>query len=256
MKIRVEARFKNENFREARILSGYETLTRLSRETGISIGTLCGYENFKAFPKRNIKKLEETLHCPFDYLFPKEYREAVNRNLGRKVSKTFELLELPEHIQALSLPSHEEVLCQPNKGKLLDEALKKLTDREVFVLKKLYGLDGERGQTLEEVGRQVTVTRERIRQIEAKALRKLKHPGRSRELQEAWGIGMQRNWRNEEKIFCLKCRKVTLFRIKEKNEIDYGRCHSCDRYFKIVNLQAQEWTAENIEEYLDHWKKQ
>ncbi|MBP1769207.1 MAG: rpoD, partial [Candidatus Aminicenantes bacterium] len=64
----------------------------------------------------------------------------------------------------------------------IEEALKSLTDREGRVLKMRFGLGDGNEHTLEEVGQQFKVTRERIRQIEAKALRKLKHPSRSRKL--------------------------------------------------------------------------
>ena len=64
----------------------------------------------------------------------------------------------------------------------LDSILKDLTDREERVLRLRYGLDDNRPKTLEEVGREFGVTRERIRQIEAKAIKKLKHPNRRKKL--------------------------------------------------------------------------
>ncbi|HEX6820250.1 MAG TPA: sigma factor-like helix-turn-helix DNA-binding protein, partial [Ktedonobacterales bacterium] len=64
------------------------------------------------------------------------------------------------------------------------EVLDTLTRREQDVLRLRYGLDDGRSRTLEEVGREFRVTRERIRQIEAKALRKLRHPSRSRRLKD------------------------------------------------------------------------
>ena len=66
----------------------------------------------------------------------------------------------------------------------LVEVLDTLTDREQKVLRLRFGLDDGRARTLEEVGREFNVTRERIRQIEAKALRKLRHPSRSRKLKD------------------------------------------------------------------------
>ena len=66
----------------------------------------------------------------------------------------------------------------------LDEVLSTLTDREQKVLRLRFGLDDGRQRTLEEVGQEFDVTRERIRQIEAKALRKLRHPSRSRKLKD------------------------------------------------------------------------
>ena len=69
------------------------------------------------------------------------------------------------------------------KSLLKDElrsVMKELTDREERVLRLRYGLDDDRPRTLEEVGKEFGVTRERIRQIEAKAIRKLRHPTRSK----------------------------------------------------------------------------
>jgi len=66
----------------------------------------------------------------------------------------------------------------------IEEVLSSLSDREAKVLKMRFGLGGYRPMTLEEVGREFGVTRERIRQIEAKALRKLKHPSRRKKLQD------------------------------------------------------------------------
>ena len=66
----------------------------------------------------------------------------------------------------------------------LDEVLASLTDREAKVLRLRFGLEDGRPRTLEEVGKEFDVTRERIRQIEAKALRKLRHPSRSKKLKD------------------------------------------------------------------------
>ena len=66
----------------------------------------------------------------------------------------------------------------------LDEVLSTLTERENKVLRLRFGLEDGRSRTLEEVGKEFDVTRERIRQIEAKALRKLRHPSRSKKLKD------------------------------------------------------------------------
>lgn len=82
----------------------------------------------------------------------------------------------------MPIPAEEvthRVLCEQ-----IEEALGTLTEREEKVLRLRFGLDDGRARTLEEVGREFHVTRERIRQIEAKALRKLKHPARSRKLRD------------------------------------------------------------------------
>jgi RNA polymerase primary sigma factor len=66
----------------------------------------------------------------------------------------------------------------------IEDVLDTLTDREENVLRLRFGLDDGRTRTLEEVGKVFGVTRERIRQIEAKALRKLRHPSRSKRLRD------------------------------------------------------------------------
>ncbi|MBA7576175.1 RNA polymerase sigma factor SigA [subsurface metagenome] len=66
----------------------------------------------------------------------------------------------------------------------IDGVLSTLTPREQRVLQLRFGLEDGRSRTLEEVGKEFKVTRERIRQIEAKALRKLRHPSRSRKLKD------------------------------------------------------------------------
>jgi len=66
----------------------------------------------------------------------------------------------------------------------IEDVLGTLTNREQRVLQLRFGLEDGRSRTLEEVGVEFNVTRERIRQIEAKALRKLRHPSRSRKLKD------------------------------------------------------------------------
>ena len=80
------------------------------------------------------------------------------------------------------MPSPPDTVIHINLREQIEEVLKTLTEREAKVLKMRFGLGDGNEHTLEEVGQQFKVTRERIRQIEAKALRKLKHPSRSKKL--------------------------------------------------------------------------
>jgi len=89
---------------------------------------------------------------------------------------------LGDFIEDKLMPSPPEMVIHINLREQIEEALKSLTEREAKVLKMRFGLGDGNEHTLEEVGQQFKVTRERIRQIEAKALRKLKHPSRSRRL--------------------------------------------------------------------------
>ena len=89
---------------------------------------------------------------------------------------------LGDFIEDKLMPSPPDTVIHINLREQIEEALKSLTEREAKVLKMRFGLGDGNEHTLEEVGQQFKVTRERIRQIEAKALRKLKHPSRSRKL--------------------------------------------------------------------------
>ncbi|MGB8957506.1 MAG: RNA polymerase sigma factor RpoD [Candidatus Aminicenantales bacterium] len=89
---------------------------------------------------------------------------------------------LGDFIEDKLIPSPPDTVIHINLKEQIEEALKSLTEREGRVLKMRFGLGDGNEHTLEEVGRQFKVTRERIRQIEAKALRKLKHPSRGRKL--------------------------------------------------------------------------
>lgn len=82
------------------------------------------------------------------------------------------------------IPAPSDVASQTLLKEELNEVLKTLSDREARVLRLRFGLEDGRTRTLEEVGREFRVTRERIRQIEAKALRKLRHPSRSKRLKD------------------------------------------------------------------------
>ncbi len=82
------------------------------------------------------------------------------------------------------IPAPQDAAASTILKEQLVEVLGTLTEREQKVLRLRFGLDDGRARTLEEVGREFNVTRERIRQIEAKALRKLRHPSRSRKLKE------------------------------------------------------------------------
>ena len=91
---------------------------------------------------------------------------------------------LGDFIQDDNVPVPAEAAAYTLLKEQLQEVLGTLTEREQKVLRLRFGLDDGRARTLEEVGREFNVTRERIRQIEAKELRKLRHPSRSRKLKD------------------------------------------------------------------------
>ncbi|MBQ1406978.1 MAG: sigma-70 family RNA polymerase sigma factor, partial [Eubacterium sp.] len=91
---------------------------------------------------------------------------------------------LEDFIPDTEVPSPSDAVANSMMKEQLNEVLDTLTDREQKVLKLRFGLDDGRARTLEEVGKEFNVTRERIRQIESKALRKLHHPSRAKKLRD------------------------------------------------------------------------
>ncbi|MBO5372102.1 MAG: RNA polymerase sigma factor RpoD [Lachnospiraceae bacterium] len=130
---------------------------------------------------------------------PEEIAEEMNMPVDRvreilKISQEPVSLETPigeeedshlgDFIQDDNVPVPAEAAAFTLLKEQLQEVLGTLTEREQKVLTLRFGLEDGRARTLEEVGKEFNVTRERIRQIEAKALRKLRHPSRSRKLKD------------------------------------------------------------------------
>jgi RNA polymerase primary sigma factor len=91
---------------------------------------------------------------------------------------------LGDFIQDEDSPAPQDAAAYTLLKEQLEEVMQTLTEREAKVLKLRFGLEDGKARTLEEVGKEFNVTRERIRQIEAKALRKLRHPSRSKKLKD------------------------------------------------------------------------
>ena len=130
---------------------------------------------------------------------PEEIAKEMNMSVDRvreilKISQEPVSLETPigeeedshlgDFIQDDNVPVPADAAAFTLLKEQLDEVLGTLTEREQKVLRLRFGLDDGRARTLEEVGKEFNVTRERIRQIEAKALRKLRHPSSSRKLKD------------------------------------------------------------------------
>ena len=129
--------------------------------------------------------------------------EEIAAEMNMPVERVREILKISQEPVSLETPIGEEEDCHLGDfiqddnvpvpadaaaftllKEQLEEVLGTLTEREQKVLTLRFGLEDGRARTLEEVGREFNVTRERIRQIEAKALRKLRHPSRSRKLKD------------------------------------------------------------------------
>jgi RNA polymerase primary sigma factor len=91
---------------------------------------------------------------------------------------------LGDFIEDLNADTPSDMATRMMLAQAVDDALGELTEREREIVRMRFGLDGDQPKTLEDVGREFNVTRERIRQIEAKTLAKLRHPMRSQKLKE------------------------------------------------------------------------
>jgi len=153
-----------------------------AKACGVSLHTLFWWLSFKSYPREH-KRMEVSivLGVPEDIIFP----EAIE---GFRITKQPEPVSFgKEEAVALGLCSQEvdpeqvaiQASLQDSLQDSLQEAMQGLREREKLVLRLRFGLDGEESRTLEAVGAVLGVHRERIRQIEAKALRKMRHPSRS-----------------------------------------------------------------------------
>jgi hypothetical protein len=93
---------------------------------------------------------------------------------------------LSSFVRSAAEKSPEKLMMALEQSMLIDGVLSQLSPRECSVLRRRFGLDGSRPETLERISRTFDITRERIRQIEEKALKKLRHPARRRLLRELW----------------------------------------------------------------------
>lgn len=156
-------------------------------------------------PVHRMEQIQKVMRLDSKYANESDYRkrlELISQESGMPIALVEDCIRLfYQYIQATSLDlpigeeedttlgelvtyegemSVEDAVAHQVLREQLEEVLQTLTEREEKVLRLRFGLDDGRERTLEQVGQEFGVTRERIRQIEAKALRKLRHPSRSR----------------------------------------------------------------------------
>lgn len=210
MKIAIDIRVYNFRMRNRRKELGL-TQMELAIESRVGIDSIGKYERMEMPRTKETDKIRGHLHriadclyMDFDELFPEEYLEMIRLNLLPKSSRFQWLKEVS--LDMLQAPADEVELFLPRPSELVDiELLKtaleaetdKLTDRERDVIRLRFGFEDGIDHTLEEVGKIITeregikkthnsfgpyITRERIRQIEEHALRKLRHPRSTKNL--------------------------------------------------------------------------
>jgi RNA polymerase sigma factor (sigma-70 family) len=195
--------FQDSPFIKMSLRVGNARIKKTLQDKGITIKQMandlsCSYQklsriiNLWVVPSDNdLVSICTYLNVPIENLFPESLLKAVRSGVFKNREKTLrqpELVMLTETIEQRHLLEQskdtfdqvEDKIQKEELKRILPSVLKTLTLNEQTVIIYRYGLDGQKSRTLEEIGTILKVTRERIRQIEHKALRKLRHPSRSR----------------------------------------------------------------------------
>ena len=189
MRVKIKLTTYNIALVEARKAAGM-TQIQLSNFSNVPVNIISAIELLRRPP--NLEKMQEyteaiamALEIPYHEIFPLEYFEALERRLLPSWSN-HKLFEWEHEISLDQLPADERFINLPDDidNKIdqefaiqqIKKALEFIPLRENEIIKYLYGIDEERSHTIEETAAKYNVSRERIRQIEATALSRLRHP--------------------------------------------------------------------------------
>jgi len=190
MDYRVDIKVRNQNLLNIIEKNGYKTIGEFCRLNNIMrhVSRIGDLVNFKASPLNAegdfwpfIYEISDLLMCsPEDFFSESQLTMEIENNKRTILMREAEVKMLASTYN--TTPLLEEIIDQDKVKKLIYEKLETLTPREQKVLTLRFGLNNCGEHTLDEVGQVFEINRERVRQIEAKALRKLRHPSRSKDL--------------------------------------------------------------------------
>lgn len=163
------------------------TQSQLAELVGMKQGTISNIERMaRKITEDEAVDIATILGYEVDDLFPLECRDTRIGSIDFVTEvDSLECIETRD-VRMLALPDPSEPVGQAEVAEAIHSVLDKLRQREQLILKLRYGIGGGEPMTLEEVGKALGVTKERIRCIEAVALRHLRHPSRSRYLKDFW----------------------------------------------------------------------
>lgn len=169
--------------------SGYTNLAKFAKDNALSLGLLYDTINLKRPPMLQtgefspfaMELMEVLGACPTDLWTAEQLTMKLKKNISYRELGKEELQRcLQSSARSLIGLDYPEQEAEENQAtKIMVDMVDSLTPREAKVLKMHFGLDGEDEHTLEQIGKKIGVTRERIRGIEAKALSKMRHPSRT-----------------------------------------------------------------------------
>lgn len=171
---------------------GFDTAASLARAAGVDqqkIGLYLGLKISATLKdgswRPTLLRIADALHrLPEDLFPPQHVHEALDVGRGEVAANLEEMRLMIGGTMEESLDP-EALMMGKDRTRLIEDALSKLTPRDTDILRQRFGLGDEEPQSLENIARMNNVTTERIRQIEARALRRLKHPSKTRALREA-----------------------------------------------------------------------
>ncbi len=177
----------NAPLRKARVASGH-SIKSLADALEWPYSRMLEIENLNRWPaEEHQMTLAVYLGVPADVLFPAELQEVTGSPTTIELAVTIQAAAALGRQAAIDASDPFLLLEGEWRQEAIKDALETLRPRERDILIKRYGLDGNDPETLREVGEDLGVTASRARQIEAKALRKMRHPTRSRNLRaEPW----------------------------------------------------------------------
>ena len=188
---RVKVTIRNNLLLSAIEDAGYKTQAEFARAAGLTDTHVTALVGLRACPIRNdgtftdvAQTMMEVLGaCPTDLWTNEQLSMRLKNNSAEGQMSKAELLPAlgMNPIDMVEFKTPEEYVSDEDRTNAVSRTLKTLTFREQMVLGKRFGINNEE-QTYEQIGEEMGFTRERIRQIEAKALQKLRHPSRSDEL--------------------------------------------------------------------------
>lgn len=191
---RVRFTVRNNRILTAIEAAGYKTQAAFARAIGLNAGTLNDLVAMRKAPiglsgefTAEAKAVMEALGaCPTDLWSEKQMTTTLRKNSGGfEIDQVQVQALLESQVEAMMLPDPCDALEQKELADRVNEQLETLTPRERSVISQRFGIGCKSESTLEEVGQRFGVASERVRQIEAKALRKLRHPTRRNRLLEA-----------------------------------------------------------------------
>lgn len=187
----VRVSVKNNRLHKMRTEAGL-TVGQLREKTGVNLGTYAKLVGLRLSPKTKkgkwripVKRLAKFFKCCEEDLFPPNLESVINPSASKEV-RADEIAQLcaPQEQLRLMAPDPEQVIIGEEVKHALYDELGTLTAREETVIRMRFGLGDEKESTLEEIGKHFGVGRQRIREIEAKALHKLRHPARAKKITE------------------------------------------------------------------------